>query len=322
MIVDCHVHTCATTPGHGAVSGRLRRRPNFIVMRARLGVTLFGSDEKFERDAEARLLETVTGTPELEAAVVLAFDGVYTEDGRYDEAATNLVLTNDYVAGLARVHPKVLFGASIHPYRRDAVAELERCVAAGAVLMKWLPPVQGMNPADERCRPFYEALAHHRVPLLCHTGGEMALPMYYPVYRDPALLEPALKAGVTVIAAHCGTRSHPLETDYLPTFLRMAREHERLYGDTSSLCVPTRSYAFDHVLKDDRVRAKLVHGSDWPIISLPLARIGLRRAARLLFGEGNWMRRDVLVKRELGLDEAYWHRAATLLRLPTTAAVA
>ena len=42
-------------------------------------------------------------------------------------------------------------------------------------------------------------------------------------------------------------------------------------------------------------------------------RLGWRRALRLL-REKNWVRRDALVKRELGFDEAYWHRAATLLR--------
>ena len=37
-------------------------------------------------------------------------------------------------------HPRgMLFGASVHPYRHDALDELERCVAGGAVLMKWLP---------------------------------------------------------------------------------------------------------------------------------------------------------------------------------------
>ena len=42
-------------------------------------------------------------------------------------------------------------------------------MAAGAVLLKWLPIVQNFNPADERCFPFYEALAHHKLPLLSHT---------------------------------------------------------------------------------------------------------------------------------------------------------
>jgi hypothetical protein len=37
----------------------------------------------------------------------------------------------------------------------------------------------------------------------------------------------------------------------------------------------------------------------------------------LFFGERNWLRRDVLVKRALGFDEDYWHRAAKLCRLPT-----
>jgi predicted TIM-barrel fold metal-dependent hydrolase len=214
----------------------------------------------------------------------------------------------------------MLFGASVHPYRPDALAELERCVAAGAVLVKWLPIVQNINPADERCLPFYDALAHHRLPLLCHTGGEMSLPYLNFDYADPELLVPALRRGVTVIAAHCGTRSRLFEKDFLPAFLRLAREHERLYGDTAALNLPTRSYAYRSLLNDEAVRAKLVHGSDWPIVSVPPLRAGALKALRLLATEGNWMRRDVLAKRALGLDDAYWRRAATLLRLPPGAA--
>ena len=238
MIVDCHVHVLAATPGHGYLSGRLRRRPNVLLVRARLGIPLFGSDERIERAFEDRLARTVLGTPELDAAVGLAFDAVYTEDGQRDEANTHLWVANEYAAELARRHPKLLFGASVHPYRKDALAELEKCVAAGAVLVKWLPLVQGMDPASDRCLPFYEALAHHRLPLLCHTGGEMSLPQPFPQFADPELLRPALRCGVTVIAAHCGTRSSPFGTDYLPTFVRMAREYERLYGDTAAMNVP------------------------------------------------------------------------------------
>jgi hypothetical protein len=35
------------------------------------------------------------------------------------------------------------------------------------------------------------------------------------------------------------------------------------------------------------VRRKLVHGSDWPILPIPLRRIGWKKAAGLLFSEGN-----------------------------------
>ncbi|WP_439630001.1 amidohydrolase family protein [Gemmata sp.] len=318
MRIDCHVHVLATTPGHGHLSGSLRRRPNVVFTRLRLGLPLFGSDEALERAFEDRLVRTVDGTPELDAAVGLAFDAVYAEDGRLDDANTHLYVTNGYAAELARRHPKVLFGASVHPYRPDALAELDRCVAAGAVLVKWLPLVQGMDPASERCLPFYEALAHHRVPLLCHTGGELSLPQRFPQYASPELLLPALRCGVTVIAAHCGTRSTPLGTDYLPTFVRMAKEHERLYGDTAALDNPSRSYAFPVLLGDAGVRRKVVHGSDWPIPSVPTLKAGAGTALRLLVteGNGNWVRRDVLAKRAVGFDDDYFHRAADVLRLP------
>ena len=316
MRIDVHVHVLATTPGHGQLSGYLRKRPNVIVTRVRLGIPLCGTDERIERAVEDCLVRTLGGAPELDAGVGLAFDAVHDEEGRKDEAGTHLYVTNDYVAELARRHSKLLFGASIHPYRKDAVAELDRCVAAGAVLVKWLPLVQGMDPASDKCAAFYEALAHHRVPLLCHTGGELSLPQKFPHLPSPELLVPALKRGVTVIAAHCGTRSHPFGTDYLKTFVRMAKEHEHFYGDTSALCLPTRSYAIPVLLRDPEVRAKLVHGSDWPVISLPPLRAGVFTALRLLATEGNWVRRDVLAKRALGFDDDYFHRAGKLLRLP------
>jgi predicted TIM-barrel fold metal-dependent hydrolase len=315
MIIDCHVHAIAATPGHGGVSDYLLRRWNIRLLRWLMGVR--GRDaHTLETQAEARLLETINATSGLDAVVVLALDAVYDRDGNRDEANTHFYVANDYVAELASRNPKILFGASVHPYRKDAVAELERCVGRGAVLLKWLPVVQNFNPADERCFPFYEALAHHRLPLLCHTGGERMLPNLNTEVEDPMLLVPALERGVTVIAAHCGTRDRSTHRDYTPAFLRLTHEYERLYGDTAALNLPTRSYAYDKLLSDPVVRAKLVHGSDWPVPSIPPRRIGLWNATQMLLREGNWLQRDVEIKRRLGLDDAYWHRAATVLGLP------
>jgi predicted TIM-barrel fold metal-dependent hydrolase len=315
MIVDCHVHACATTPGHGSLSARLRKSLTFRFARWRLGIAS-EDDATMERGMEAKLVETVETADLLDAVVVLALDAVYDAEGNRDERRTHLYVSNDYAAGLARKYPKMLFGASIHPYRRDAVAEVERCIGLGAVLLKWLPVVQDFDPANARCFPLYEALAHHRLPLLCHTGGEAFLPNLNKAVADPTLLVPAVKRGVIVIAAHCGTRSRLGEPSYTPTFVRLAREHEHFYGDTSALNLPMRSYAYDRILKDEAVRRKLVHGSDWPVMPIPTRRIGWLKALRLL-GEKNWLRRDVLVKQRLGFEEAYWHRAATLLRLPS-----
>jgi hypothetical protein len=94
----------------------------------------------------------------------------------------------------------------------------------------------------------------------------------------------------------------------------MAHKYEHFYGDTSALCLPTRSYAFEKILNDPVVRDKLVHGSDWPIIALPpVMELGVRGSLTMM-REPNWMRRDVLIKKKLGLDEQYWHRAGRILR--------
>jgi predicted TIM-barrel fold metal-dependent hydrolase len=277
-----------------------------------------GEDAATELRLECKLLDLLADTPQLDAVVVLAFDAVYDDEGRLDHARTHLYETNDHVVELCRRHRNLLFGASVHPYRKDAAAELERCIARRAVLLKWLPIVQGFNPADERCFSLYEILAHHSVPLLCHTGGEKSLPNIDTTVADPMLLEPALKRGVTVIAAHCGTRSAPGETDFLPNWIRLARDYEHFYGDTAALNLPTRCYAYRELLEDDELRRKLIHGSDWPILPVPPLGVGLGEWFAMM-SDDNWLRRDVLIKRHLGFDRDYWLRAEKVLAVPSPA---
>ena len=296
------------------MSQKLQNSLAFRYMRWKLGMV--GSDACTEQALANKLVELIDGTPELDAVALLAFDAAHDNAGRIDLPRTHLYVTNDYVMQLAAQYPKrILFCASVHPYRPDAVAEIERCVRGGAVLMKWLPIVQDFDPADDRCIPFYEALSRHKLPLLSHTGTEHALPNLNKRVADPVLLKPALDHGVTVIMAHCGSRLMPWETDYVPTFVRMAKDYECCYGDTSALNVPGRSYAFDVVMNDLVVRDKLVHGSDWPILPVPpIKHVGLGGMVNLL-EEPNWLRRDVLIKKRMGFDDAYWHRAGKLLRM-------
>lgn len=313
MVIDCHVHLCAFTPEHGGTSAHLLSTAPFRFMRWRLGMV--GADAQTERRLETRLLELLRATPQLDAVVLLAFDAVYDDAGELDRGNTHLYVKNGYIAELCRRHDNLLFGASVHPYRKDAVAELERCIARRAVLLKWLPIVQNFNPADPRCFPLYEVLAHHKLPLLCHTGGEKSLPNLDPSVADPMLLEPALRRGVTVIGAHCGTRSAGGETDFLPSWIRLARKYEHFYGDTAALNLPTRCYAYRDLLADDQLRGKLLHGSDWPILPVPPACVGAASWFEMM-SEENWLLRDVQIKQSLGFDEPYWHRAATILALP------
>ena len=319
MVIDCHVHLSALLPGHGQMSAKILGSPKFWLLAKVLGIPIdpARTDEALERF----LIKQLDAAVELDAAVLLAFDAVYTLDGKRDDANTHLELDNDYVRLLVRRHPKLLFGCSVHPYRRDAVEELERCISGGATLCKWLPITQGIDPSHPKCFPFYECLAHHGLPLLSHTGGEKMLPNIND-RADPTLLMPAIRRGVTVIAAHCGTRSAKSETDYLPQWCRMALEHEHFYGDTAALNLPTRSYAYPILMADERLRAKLIHGSDWPVYPVPPASsLGLVETLRQ-WEERNWLRRDAAIKRKIGLDDAYFGRAAGILRLPKPATLA
>lgn len=317
MVIDCHVHVAANTPANGSMSPRLLRLIAFRFMRWKLSLPP-GSDPRAETELAARLAGLIDDTPQLDAVVALAFDAVVHPDGRVDDALTHLYVTNEYVQRLSERYPQILFGASVHPYRSDAIERLERCIQGGAVLMKWLPVVQGMDPADRACIPFYEAMAHHKLPLLAHTGGEQSLPGRFTHLADPDLLEEALRRGVTVIMAHCGTRSTPFDRDYLPRFMRLARQYERCYGDTSALSLPTRSYAYEQVLADPVVRRKLIHGSDWPILPVPpMSMLGIESAFTLL-RDRNWLRRDMQIKELLGFDRDYWERAARVLRIAPT----
>src|SRR5688572_19922364 len=134
-VIDCHVHVSACTSGHGSMSQRLQNSIPFRFMRWRLG--LVGYNAQTECDLERVMIDAIERTERLDAAVVLAFDAVHDKTGRLDADNTHLYVTNEYVMQLAGRHRKVLFGASVHPYRSDAVAEVERCIRGGAALLKW-----------------------------------------------------------------------------------------------------------------------------------------------------------------------------------------
>ena len=102
--------------------------------------------------------------------------------------------------------------------------------------------------------------------------------------------------------------------DFLPNCEDLAPEYEYFYGDTAALNLSTSCYAYRRLLEDELLRSKLIHGSDWPILPLPPLRVGLRGCVDAI-AEDNWLKRDVLIKQQLGFDRDYWLRAARVLKL-------
>lgn len=325
MICDLHVHIGGLGAGNSGnyVSPAFRRRYAFRQFSKRLGLSSDAAPED-DRQVARRVVKWLDSSV-VDRAVFLGFDAAYREDGTRDEPHTLFVTDNDFVADLAEANHKVLFGASIHPYRRDAVAELERLIGRGACLIKWLPGAHNIKLDDRRCFPFYEAMAHHRIPLLCHTGGEHTLKSFPDSLNDPRRLVPALDRGVTVIAAHCGIRLFLHEKSYLRQWQEMALRHERFYGDISAYGVITRIWSLRQMLKSPDFTAKLVFGSDFPVSPMPLSCVGCLNLSQAmeLRRMTNPFDQAVEMMRAVGVPDAVFDRASRLLRIPqkqTTAA--
>jgi predicted TIM-barrel fold metal-dependent hydrolase len=256
----------------------------------------------------------------LDAAVILAQDEPRRDDGSIIEGAGSFYVPNSFVLRLAREHPEFLPAVSIHPARRDALDELERCLAEGAVMLKCLPNCQNIDWNDRRYTGFLERMAESGLILLAHTGSERTLPVIAPRLADPRVLTRALEVGVTCIAAHSGTGTMLVDPDYFEVFAEMTRRFPRLYGDNSALAAANfrlRPSALQRLLEPE-LAARILHGSDVPVpvTGAVLWALGLlswrewRETARL----ANPLERDAQIKRALGFGEDTFTRLAGLLR--------
>ena len=316
-VIDLHVHAISFDNGATGcrVSETLHRRPSIRLLKwlHGIGQRLRGAAAEKALGETYRRESAAPGT--VDHAVLLAFDAVYDAQGRRDEHRTHLYVPNEYVEALARADTRFLSGASVHPDRPDALDELDRCAAAGAVLIKWLPNTQGINPALPRHRPFFRRLAALGLPLLSHTGMEYSLTPLVQSWGDPTLLRPALDEGVTVIAAHGGGADFCTRGRYYRPFLELLRTYPNLYADTAALTLPPRSPYLLRLLREEGVMERLVHGSDFPLPTTPWSFLGRLpfREARRLHQIPYALVRDMAIKRALGLDEAVFTRAAALL---------
>lgn len=326
MKIDCHTHLVVPTRGpRGYLSGWLARSPSFVFMKHALGLAGIKDPEEAYRRYLEQLADKVRGS-ELDRAVLLAFDEVYTRSGQRDEQHSRFYVSNDAVIDAVTAYPDVfLVGASVHPSRLDACDELDRVADRGAVLVKLLPNSHGFDPADARYVPYYRKLRDRRIALLVHAGYEHTIPSIDQKLGDPNKLRRPLEEGVTVIVAHCGSsgRLHPHET--FPLTMALLRDFPNGYADTSALTNFWRSQYLEALLDPQLMErryglrledpfAKLIHGSDYPIPITPwsLKRHLSKEDLRSLKDEKNPLQKDLEIKRRVGVPEACLRRLSQI----------
>jgi predicted TIM-barrel fold metal-dependent hydrolase len=282
-LVDFHTHILAvgTSVGDAFVNPRMLsgmnlERVKFWIYESASGVrNETNSDEEYV----ARLVRLARAIKRAGKFRLLAFDKHYNADGTVNLEKTNMYVPNRYVVELAQKYPDIFLPViSVHPYRLDALQELEKWAKAGVRYVKWLPNAMGMDPANPVIEPFYKKMNEYRMILLSHAGEEQAVEAEEDQrLGNPLRLRKPLDMGVRVIIAHAASLGScddldnrgAKKTSCFEVFLRMMDEPKYaglLFGEISAMLQFNRMpVPLATLLKRQDLHSRLVNGSDYPL---------------------------------------------------------
>jgi predicted TIM-barrel fold metal-dependent hydrolase len=318
-IIDMHCHVAGIGAGGSGcfVSSDLRHNFRFKAYLHSFGVSENELLEKGDGLVGDRISETLAQSKYVNKAILLALDGMVDDHGNLDTNRTEVYVPNEFVADIAARHTNLLFGASINPYRHDAVERLVWAKAHGAVLVKWIPPIMEIDPSDPIIIPFYKKMAELNLPLLSHTGLEKSFSKSAEQYGDPDKLRLPLSLGVTVIAAHTAAAETYHGERGPDRLARMMKDYPNLYTDISALTQINRMGALKEALAKPEFSGRLVYGTDFPLINTPLVspwywlNLSLPQKFEIARCSNPWDK-DVLMKRDLGVSTDTFARPAKI----------
>ena len=282
-LVDFHTHVIAlgTSVPDAFVNPKMRsgvnlERLKFLIYASAADIkNLDNADQEYA----ARLSRLARGHKRHGKFRILAFDKHYHLDGSVNLAKTNLYVPNHYVVDLARQHPDIFLPViSVHPYRPDALEELDKWAKTGVKYIKWLPNAMGMDPASKPVEPFYRKMKEHNMILLSHAGEEQAVEAEEDQQLgNPLRLRKPLDMGVRVIVAHAASlgtcedldNREAKKANCFDLFLRLMDEPKYAglaFGEVSAMLQFNRMpVPFSTLLKRQDLHSRLVNGSDYPL---------------------------------------------------------
>lgn len=239
-----------------------------------------------------RLVRLARAVPGHGKHFLLAFDQHYNPDGSVDLAKSEFYVPNDLVWDVCQRYPDVFVPAiSVHPYRKDALEELDRWGRRGVRLIKWLPNAQGIDASDPRLDPYYAKVREYDMVILTHVGEEQAVESDEDQrLGNPLLFRRPLDQGNKILMAHAASLGTDLDLDApgqprVPSYelvLRLLddpRYEKLLYVDISAITQVNRAPAPAlALLKESAIHHRLVNGSDYPIPAVNVL-IHVRRLA-------------------------------------------
>ena len=309
-IFDMHCHTAGVGAGGSGcfVSKELKNNFRFKVYLKAFGVTLPEVEAKGDKVLLERLASHLKESRRVGAAIILAMDGVIDDRGNLDREKTEFFVPNEFVAKETSKYSNLYFGASVNPNRPDALDRLQWAKDNGALLIKWLPSIQYINPEEKSFEPFYRKLVELKLPLLTHAGQERSFTHARDELADPVRLKLPLSLGVKVIVAHAASTGQNEGEKDIDRLIGMLESYPNLYSDISSMTQINKPGYLRQVLKEKRFKGKLLYGSDFPLINtaavspwyfpLNLTRVQMKSISAI---DNPWDR-DVALKEALGVS--------------------
>ncbi len=321
-VIDMHVHVAGLGYGDSGcfVNEKMRNNMRFPFYLWAMDITEDELKSQGDRILFKKISDKIARSRTVNKAVILAMDGFVDEDGSLNREATQISVPNDYVAKESDGYENLLFGASINPNRKDALQRLKKVKKQGAVLVKWIPSIMNIDPANPKLIPFYQLMAKLDIPLLSHTGMEKSFANARDELADPVRLKLPLAHGVTVIAAHIATTGESEGEDNFSRILPMIRQNPNLYVDISSLTQINKRNYLARALKEKGIVEKMIYGTDWPLQFFPLIspwyhsnHISFKDAYHIGGMKNQWDR-DVALKVRLGVPDEVFLRSGLLLK--------
>ena len=283
-LTDYHTHIVGLGTGQtGAFANREMQSllhpvkfVKFSVYKSACGITDMSRADQQYMD---RLRLLARNAPSPSVYHILAFDKHHNEDGSVNDALTEFHVPNRYMYDLVEKDPDLFRPViSVHPYRKDALVELETWAKRGVRFVKWLPNAMGIDPSSPRCDPFYRMMKQYNMTLISHTGEEQAVDAeLHQRLGNPLLLRRPLNMGVRVVAAHCAGLGTNVDLDdpqkkkisNFKLFMRLMddkRYQGLFFGEISSLNFANRTgEPLLTLLARPDLHSRLRNGSDYPL---------------------------------------------------------
>ncbi|TQV86445.1 amidohydrolase family protein [Aliikangiella coralliicola] len=286
---DCHFHLVGTG-ANLAVDGKKSNiwlSPNMTSwktpkQRVQYGFYLdaacIDDAELADRQYIQNVAKVIKTAPEGVKFMLLAFDYYHDDKGNARKAQSTFYVPNEYAARMGSFNDGFEWIGSVHPYREDALEQLEWCAQHGAKAIKWLPPAMNIDPSLSRCERYYSKLIELGLPLLTHAGEEQA------VHSDelqrlsnPLLLRRPLEQGVKVIVAHCASlgQSEDIESqgrslvsnfDLFARLMDYPQYENNLLADISAINLFNRDVnEIKQLITNQHWHERLLYASDYPL---------------------------------------------------------